>query len=597
MNRALRRALEGSESVDCSQHDSPNDVPLRHEGVECIGIGAEAVLVDGWNKALVVNATGAAIWNRLDGSTSLKDLSDAMAAELGADPFEVANDVLRFLGRIRAEGFLESDGAEVSYGNPSIVLTAIPSIGPGSVVAALDGFEGANLDVGRILEKGRTLLVKWNPHCGYCAAIAPELSGLWPIFEQKNINLVLLSIGEVDAKRLAAEGAALADRSSLPIVFGPIELDPFPSVGTPSAYYFEGNNRVVCETAHGSVDVLALAQHLSGTKREPQVDEDGRTIQYLNQRGGMCGTDLEPDSIQWSSTRVYRINGHHVGVRIDSEGTGEVLDRLFQHSRVEDPRAGHSFSLSLAGWLAAGDDRGAGLSRDSDNPCSVAPDGRVAVRPLNLLRVNGEGGLLRSRDPARVLRALLLRLDSDLEIRVARENTVSVIARAVVKDGQAVLLPSAVDGFAPRLQAILARSGFATVDVQHPVVDLATGQLIVEAPLVSHDADVVATLTADRGLGASERQSVLPGRYPLRAWCVMSDMVRHVSDLTPAEAAAAAISSVLDTADLGPRLLELGAMFARGSVRGMAMWYDSEADLIEVLRNVTAVALAPEQNR
>ena len=69
--------------MDCSQHDSPNDVPLRHEGVECIGIGAEAVLVDGWNKALVVNATGAAIWNRLDGSTSLKDLSDAMAAELG----------------------------------------------------------------------------------------------------------------------------------------------------------------------------------------------------------------------------------------------------------------------------------------------------------------------------------------------------------------------------------------------------------------------------------------------------------------------------------------------------------------------------------
>ena len=77
--------------------------------------------------------------------------------------------------------------------------------------------------------------------------------------------------------------------------------------------------------------------------------------------------------------------------------------------------------------------------------------------------------------------------------------------------------------------------------------------------------------------------------------------VEPVSVLTPAEAAAAVISSVLDTVDIAPRLQELGAMFTSEGLRCLAIWYDSEQQFNEVLKTATAMTMtmssAPEKSR
>ena len=163
-----------------------------------------------------------------------------------------------------------------------------------------------------------------------------------------------------------------------------------------------------------------------------------------------------------------------------------------------------------------------------------------------------------------------------------------MLGRAVVADDRAVLLPLGVDGFAPRLQPALARLGFALVDVAEPVVDLHTGELVVDPPLIDHDPAVLADAVVDVSGSASERPVVPPGRYPLAAWCQLHQMDRRTMVLTPAEAAASVVSTVLQTDDVAERLRELGAMFGRSPL-GLAYWYDTEAEFFEVLRSVKSL--------
>jgi hypothetical protein len=82
-----------------------------------------------------------------------------------------------------------------------------------------------------------------------------------------------------------------------------------------------------------------------------------------------------------------------LGSELTRETTAATLDRLFPGARVTDPRAGHSFSVALY------------------TP-EVPSHGRVG-RGLNLLIQPGRTPT-RSRDPARILRALLFELHDQL---------------------------------------------------------------------------------------------------------------------------------------------------------------------------------------
>jgi hypothetical protein len=50
--------------------------------------------------------TGALVWDRIDGETSLDDLVDGLAAHFDADIVEVRKDVVDFVSALDAAGFL-----------------------------------------------------------------------------------------------------------------------------------------------------------------------------------------------------------------------------------------------------------------------------------------------------------------------------------------------------------------------------------------------------------------------------------------------------------------------------------------------------------
>lgn len=53
-------------------------------------------------------ATGAAVWDRIDGRTSLGDLVRALAAEFAADEAQVGRDVVDFVSALDAAGLLQA---------------------------------------------------------------------------------------------------------------------------------------------------------------------------------------------------------------------------------------------------------------------------------------------------------------------------------------------------------------------------------------------------------------------------------------------------------------------------------------------------------
>lgn len=170
---------------------------------------------------------------------------------------------------------------------------------------------------------------------------------------------------------------------------------------------------------------------------------------------------------------MYEIGEFHVGRRYGTEYVGELLDALFRHKMVDDPRAGHNLVVTE-----------------------------------NLL-TRGSQVLVRSRYTERVLRAALWRLgdlmfEHDLDSGLVLPDTT-----AAVVGGKGLLLQPGL--FAPEewLQPAMARRGAALVDAPHPLVDLAAGELVVPEPEVPHDPAVLEGLDGPAP-DADELESVDP---------------------------------------------------------------------------------------
>jgi hypothetical protein len=250
---------------------------------------------------------------------------------------------------------------------------------------------------------------------------------------------------------------------------------------------------------------------------------------------------------------VYRIGDFHVGIRSNSESTSATLDALFDRAPLSDPRAPDSYSVALY-------EHGEGARR------------------LDLL-LQGSRQLVRSRSAARVLRALLWRLSEDVLAVDVDTGRVRVHATAALRGGDALLLPAGLYQWAKQLQPRFARIGVALADVPYPEIDLASAELVVPEPAISHRADVLARVDDGAQLG-SEPPPVRPGRYPLSMWFVARTSVES-AELTPAVATVAVLPSVLGVDDVRERVERLGELFTR--VRAVGISYASEAALVDAV--------------
>jgi peroxiredoxin len=110
----------------------------------------------------------------------------------------------------------------------------------------------------------RVLLVHWDPQCGFCRRIVPDLAELHDGLKKRKTELLLLSYRDVDSNKKLAEEYGL-DCSILLQPDGRT-VEAFAMVGTPAAYLLDEQGRVAKSLAVGADQVPALASEAAGAK-------------------------------------------------------------------------------------------------------------------------------------------------------------------------------------------------------------------------------------------------------------------------------------------------------------------------------------------
>lgn len=137
-----------------------------------------------------------------------------------------------------------------------------------------------------------------------------------------------------------------------------------------------------------------------------------------------------------------------------------------------------------------------------------------SARPVHMLFRSSQA-VARSRNPARVVRALLAHLGPLLE--PPAPELLRVRAVAVVAGGRAALLPAGVGADLKSVQPHLRRAGIRLADVPHATIDPADGTLVVAAPELELDTKALAELDRMERSARADDPTVEPGRYPLAA--------------------------------------------------------------------------------
>lgn len=139
------------------------------------------------------------------------------------------------------------------------------SVGKEFEAFTLPDLEGRTVSLADFRGK-RVLLVNWNPQCGFCALIAPELAKLQADLGGRGVQILLVSAGDADSNRRLAEEHGL----SCPILLlnGAGPPKPFENMGTPVAYLLDESGRVARPVAVGSNEVPALAREAAAGEVE-----------------------------------------------------------------------------------------------------------------------------------------------------------------------------------------------------------------------------------------------------------------------------------------------------------------------------------------
>lgn len=469
-------------------------------------LGDEMVLVDRRSGMVhTLNPSAALIWQCFDGEADLAEIAADLADVVDAPHDIVAGDVLamtRAAGRAGLlEGVREADPVEDSH--PRGMTVGDHVILPGLITGT-----------GR-----KSLLVNWSSGCGFCMRILPFLAALRPALGDSRTDLVILDGHGGEDTRTVLDEHGLNARLLVREDHAGETPDPFPGMGTPVAYLLDEEGRVEAPLAYGADEVVRLAKTAAG--REPDQESPIRPggPRFLPVGAGACGpgrTQIRPR--RWQPTGVYSVGGYQVGIRANSPAAEQALAAILASYRMDSSAvAPDNFSLVLSA-------AGSGSSRD-----------------LNLL-LAGDRVVARSRSPRRVLRALIGRLSClfDPEPGVVRLDAVPALI-----DGLGVVLPSAVATWLERLQAPLARLGVALTDESFAHVDLVTAELVVTAPRVQIDEQILDALPEPASV-RSEPEYVPCGRYPLKAWLLPLEHA-DPKGLSPAWALARALGAIAGT--------------------------------------------------
>ena len=232
----------------------------------------------------------------------------------------------------------------------------------------------------------------------------------------------------------------------------------------------------------------------------------------------------------WVDSCTVDLGRVRAGIRANTRPVAEAVAKAFSDRAVDDPAAPRNFSVTFA--------------QSTTRAHLLHWGGCVAARAF---------------DPQRIVRALVDHLAAH---RPPPDGLVWISSRAYVRDGRAILLPSPLDDDLRVSDRELRLEGLVALDSPRALVDVSTGELVVDdllAPDWAAFDDVVVGATKRRA-----EPTVPFGRYPIERW-VFVDYSGRWGPITKATATRAAVLEIVDgverpTIDL---IEQLGAIFDR----------------------------------
>jgi hypothetical protein len=232
----------------------------------------------------------------------------------------------------------------------------------------------------------------------------------------------------------------------------------------------------------------------------------------------------------WVDSCTVDLGRVRAGVRANTRQAADAIAAALAPRVVDDPAARRNFSLMV--------------SQSPTRAHLLHWGGCVAARAF---------------DPERLVRALVDHLAAH---QPPPEGLVWIASRAYVVAGKAVLLPTPLDDDLRVHDRELRLEGMVALDSPRALIDVRTGELVVE-DLLGPDWSAFEDL-----ISASPRRRAEPtvpfGRYPIERW-VFIDYSGRWGPISRATAARAAILEILDGVERPTMELfeHMGAIFER----------------------------------
>ena len=254
MNEPTEEELNSAADID------GGFAPLPRSDVTAVVLEGEAVvLAEGASSAHYLDELATLVWNTFDGGSTIDELAEDFADVFGADIAVVRDDIVHLTQNIGRAGLLEG----VAYEPPSEPSFAWPTgvdVGEPIPPFRLPDADGAEVALADLTERS-VLLVNWSPRCGFCTRIAPELAELQPQLQARGVEMVFITLGDVEENEPLLEEHGLKPR----VLFGDgLEVEVFAGVGTPSAYLVDVEGKAASPLTVGADKVPDLARAAAG---------------------------------------------------------------------------------------------------------------------------------------------------------------------------------------------------------------------------------------------------------------------------------------------------------------------------------------------
>jgi peroxiredoxin len=185
----------------------------------------------------------------------------------------------------------------------------------------------------------RVLLVHWDPACGFCRQVAPELASLQEGLRRRLTELVLVSRGDPESNR----GVAAEHGLACPILLQPEgpPVEAFARLGTPVAYLLDEKGRVAKPLALGAEEVTELARAAAGKKLRSERPLGESRIEREGLPAGAPAPPFSLPDLEGTTVALEDLRGKVVLVVFTDPECGpcdELAPRLAALQR-EHPRA------------------------------------------------------------------------------------------------------------------------------------------------------------------------------------------------------------------------------------------------------------------